>query len=183
MKATCVILAASLATILPAVPAVAKQRAITFTPGSFLPDSEAMNGGHSIVLPEGANASVNMSIILPPDYKTDSTIKLRVTAATSDACNVRLRVVGFTRIRNGEALYPNLAGITAIGGNVATATGNAQVFGKTYEIRGLTTGAVQGQKPGDILNVAIGRESMHAEDTCTGPVYVFGAIARYTYNP
>lgn len=183
MKTSSTILVSVLAAFLSAAPAIAKQRAITFTAGSFLPDSEAMPGGHSIVLPEGANAAVNMSIVLPPDYKTNSTIKLRVTAATSDACNARLRVVGFTRIRNGEELYANLAGVTAIGGNAATSTGNAQVFGKTYEIRGMTTGPVQGQKPGDILNIEIGRESMHAEDTCTGPVYIFGAIARYTYNP
>jgi hypothetical protein len=34
-----------------------------------------------------------------------------------------------------------------------------------------------------ILNVEIGRESMHAKTTCTGPVDALGGNARYSYLP
>ena len=98
------------------------------------------------------------------------------------SCGITLSAAGTIRLRPGAvaAITPGPAsGLTIVGaGTFTTPAAAFQVFTKKFKLAPPTSGA--GQKTGDTVAVAIGRDGGGAGDTCAGSLTV--TSVKFTYQ-
>ena len=121
-------------------------------------------------------------MLLPGDFKKDSAATLRITFFNPQVdCSMRFGVDHVERYRVGAPAVQGPPGTMGVqgGGTTDVAVPPTTTFVKTCGIKGLTTGALKGQRAGDAITVAFERDGSYALDTCGG-IFVMGAELRYT---
>jgi hypothetical protein len=132
---------------------------------------------------------VTVPWVLPSDFKTNSTIKMKVHLATAEiACNVFGGVVAVMRARPGK--ITSALGIGDAGHGITNATGLVYAVSPTAEklfahsstLAKPTAGTITSQKAGDMLSVMFAREGTNVADTCTDALLVSGVTFTYETN-
>jgi hypothetical protein len=156
---------ASTATL--AMPAWAGTRSLYMTPD----DLNASNLNSNAVILDNSGLTGGIAhFVLPVNFKKGSTAKLRFLFHNlSSNCTMRFGIGDVYRYRPGEPRVfgedPDVMGV--LGGDEADISMPPnQTRVKSYEIAGMTSGAIRGQKAGDLISVHFRRDGDHPSDNC-----------------
>jgi hypothetical protein len=161
-----------------AASALAGTRSVIVTPtqmGDVNPDARYY------LLEQSQPSTGFLHFLLPADFKKNSTATLRLTLFNPGSeCLMRFGFVAIDRWRGGLATVSGPPGAMGLSGgsykDVALAAD--RVIVKSYEVKGMTTGTIKGQRKGDVVSAMFQRVGDDANDDC-GPVFVTSGELRY----
>jgi len=139
-----------------------------------------------VAIPDGdvGNQGFFLNLVLPQDYAANGKVRIVVylVAAAATPCGIVFEPLQLSRWRTGAVPRINSAGLTAAdGSNVVTFANNA-VVQKVFLVA-RDPAFAGGQRPGDVLRVALGRDGGHPADTCNGAVNAPAIDIRYPRAP
>jgi hypothetical protein len=118
---------------------------------------------------------------LPSDFKKNSTATLRLTLANPGVnCSMRFGFDRVDRWRTGVVPISGAPGAIGVSGGATkdVALGPNQTIVKSYEVKGMTTGPIRGQRKGDTVSIVFERDGDNGSDTC-GNILVISGELRY----
>jgi hypothetical protein len=183
--ATLAVLAAISAT------AEAGTRKIKLTVSQLAPDGENVNRylGNAVYMSDEGWGFVSVPFVLPGDYKTNSTITVKLDYSHEQAgCSLHAGGQGVFRVRKGKPpsdlnLNDPGVGLTSVGGLIfATPSPAGTVASRTFKISKPTEGPILSQKAGDTISMNFFRDGGAAEDTCVSSLAITGATIIYETN-
>ncbi len=139
-----------------------------------------------VSLPGTGTPGADVDIMLPPNYKKNTAITVKLLMYTQDTnCTVHFLPEGTTRYRPGLTKYGisgSASGLTTASPVVFTPPSTAQnVFVREYKLKANTEAPYTSQKPGDVIVMSFRRfADSNATDTCPNPLYIVGAKLKYT---
>lgn len=142
--------------------------------------------GYAIVMPDAVASFASVPVVLPPNYKKNSQVTVRINYAIGDTgCAVAISPAAVLRVRKGK---PLVIGETNVPGTGLVFSGNTtvnapatetQVFSQAVQLSKATVGEILDQKAGDTLTVLFVRVGNAAPDTCTNELAAVGATVTY----
>jgi hypothetical protein len=169
------------------LPALAVNRSFIIDGGQLKGTPGSDQVGYGIFMPDGTPHSTSANIVLPQNYKMNSTvfIQVRLNIVASN-CNILLKSGGAVRFRPGfvsDSLTIENSGLTIDGPEVvAVPPVVMKVFTKTFKLNKAIQGGILDQKAGDHIFITITRQGNDGVDSCGGSLRVTSMKVIYTIN-
>jgi hypothetical protein len=130
-----------------------------------------------LIIENTGSPLIRINFSLPADYKSGSTVKLRLAFESDKACTGQISVNGVVRARPGTPYIVSVGGVTIEDGGAVPMTPGI-LTRKTIAFK--PTAGFAGQKPGDYFAMLLQRDADASGDTCYSLMALQHGEVRYT---